>query len=116
MGGDRRIPNIVIEDRARRSAYYIPAERIEDFRAGAHVWSKVNGRTVTFNIPSENPIDELPPYMQTPESNPSILIRHPAGKAAYFLTYDQLQAFIVEASVDSNTANALRFAIPRSAN
>lgn len=107
----RRPPNILIEDAARNSAYYIPAEEMDAFKAGARTWVQVSANTVAFNIPSDE-TDSVPPYTQNLDANPSVLIRFSAGKAAYFLTNDQLQNFKIPPGTPSGD-EVVRFVIPR---
>src|SRR5688572_17217267 len=80
------LPEVLIQDPARQCAYDIKAEQLQRFEAGPEVWSKVDDSTVTFVIPNNELIDEVPPFLRAPELNPSVLIRYPRGQAAYFLT------------------------------
>jgi len=107
------LPTVLIHDPARQSAYYIPAEKLESFRATADTWAKLNDTTVTLVIPDGELVDEVPSFLRVPELQPSVLIRYSRGQSAYFLGFDDLQRFAVEEPPSLDPDVAISFAIPR---
>jgi len=106
------LPNVLIQDPARQCAYYIDAVQLQAFQATVETWSKLDDKTVTFIIPGDDLIDEVPPFLRTPELNPTILIRYPRGKASYFLTFEDLQAFKIPQPEQSLDPQCISFIIP----
>ena len=108
-----RLPNVLVQDPARQCAYYIKADQLQAFKATAQTWTQVNDSTVTFVIPGDELVDEVPPFLRVPELSPSVLIRYSAGKAAYFLTFEDLQAFKIPQPQESFDPDSISFIVPR---
>lgn len=108
------LPNVLVQDPVRECAYHLTAEQLGPFTATAERFFKMDDSTVTFVIPGGNElIDDVPPYLRNPELNPSILIRHPAGEKAYFLTFEELQVFKVPQPTEASAAGWVSFIIPK---
>ena len=107
------LPNVLIQDPARRCAYYIKADQLEAFRATTATWSSLDDRTVQFVIPGDDLVDEVPPFLRAPDVEPSVLIRYARGKAAYFLRFEDLQAFRIAQPTRSFDPDCISFIIPR---
>lgn len=108
------LPNILIQDPARYSAYYIHADELVEFQATPDTWAQLDDTTVTFAIPDGDVIDEVPSFLRAPELEPSVLIRHARGKRAYFLTFEDLQKFRVDQPTETlDVKDSISFIIPR---
>lgn len=108
------LPNVLIQDPARGTAYYIRAEELAEFQATPETWARLDDTTVTFAIPDGDVIDEVPSFLRAPELDPSVLIRYARGKSAYFLTFEDLQKFTVEQPTGSlDVTDSISFVVPR---
>ena len=107
------VPNVLVQDPARGCAYRIAAERLPSHEVTPETWARVDDSTVTFVIPNGDLVDEVPAYLRNPELRPTVLIRFGQGQAAFFLSFEDLQAYRIpqpEVSVDDNQ---ISFIIPR---
>ena len=107
------LPDILIQDPVRECAYLLPASVMDVHRASKNTWEQVEYGTVTFVIPDENFIEEVPPFNSCPDENPSVLIQYPHGEASYFLTFDQLQHYKTDKPVEHGEYG-ISFVIPLS--
>lgn len=107
-----RLPDVLVQDAARQCAYLIPAAEMEQYRAGPDVWARLDDSTVTFVIPDGESIDEIPSFLRNPELDPSVLIRYSRGKAAYFLTFDQLNRYHTSQPTTPDSGR-ISFILPR---
>lgn len=107
------LPNVLIQDPARETAYYIRAEDLTEFQSTPETWARLDDTTVTFAIPDGDIIDEVPSFLRAPELEPSVLIRYSRGKSAYFLTFEDLQKFSVEQPESLDVADSISFVVPR---
>ncbi|MGH3938741.1 MAG: hypothetical protein ACRDTG_08900 [Pseudonocardiaceae bacterium] len=108
------LPNVLIQDPARKRAYFIKAEELTGFRTTPATWARLNDATVSFVIPDGEVIDEVPSFLRTPEAEPSVLIRYSHSRSSYFLTFEDLQRFAVTQPTESlDTADSISFIIPR---
>ncbi|MBV9141504.1 MAG: hypothetical protein JO115_11400 [Pseudonocardiales bacterium] len=72
----------------------------------------IDGGTVTFVIPGGDAVEEMPPFRQQADLDPSVLIQHQAAGKAYHLTFDQLQTYRTAESVAGRYG--ISFVIPHS--
>lgn len=107
------LPNVLVQDPARQCAYYLLAGDLSQFEATIDTWARLDDSTVTFVVPDDDVIDEVPPSLRTPELLPSVLIRYNRRKKAYFLTFEDLQRFRIEQPTESFDPRSISFIIPR---
>lgn len=108
------LPNILIQDPARGTAYFVKAEELAEFRTTPATWARLNDTTVSFVIPDGEVIDEVPSFLRVPEVEPSVLIRYSRSQSSYFLTFEDLQRFAVTQPTDSlHTSDSISFIVPR---
>jgi hypothetical protein len=105
------LPDILIQDPERECAYFLLASQLETHRTSKEIWERVGFGTVTFVIPDENFIEEVPPFNSCPDENPSVLIQYPHGETAYFLDFEQLQSYKVTQPLES-VEYGISFVIP----
>lgn len=67
---------------------------------------------MTFVIPGGDAVEEMPPFRQQADLDPSVLIQHQAAGKAYHLTFDQLQTYRTAESVAGRYG--ISFVIPHS--
>ncbi len=107
------LPNVLVQDPVRHCAYYMQAADLAGFVANPDTWAQLDDTTVTFTIPDGEIIDEVPPALRTPELQPSVLIRYSRGKAAFFLTFEDLQQFRVDQPTEAFDPGSISFIVPR---
>jgi len=107
------VPNVLIQDPARRCAYYIEASELQKHEVTAETWAKLDDSTVTFVIPNGDLMDEIPSYLRNPELNPSVLIRFGQGQSAFYLGFEELQAYQIAQPEASFDDEQISFIIPR---
>lgn len=108
------IPDVLIQDPARGCAYHIPRDRLESFTAGPDIWAKVGPGTVTFAIPSGDVLEDVPPFMQNADIEPSVLIQFPKQQKSFFLEYAELVSFkIPQPDRYPDGFEGISFVIPR---
>ena len=107
------LPNVLIQDPARNCAYNIQSSDLEKHEVTVETWSKVNDGTVTFLIPNGELIDEVPASLRNPELQPSVLIRFGQGRSAFFLTFEELQAYKQPQLEVAASEDQISFIIPR---
>jgi len=88
-----QLPDVLVQDPARDCCYLIPAAELARFETGPETWAGVDGGTVTFVIPGGDTIEEMPPFRQVADLEPSVLIQHRAGEKSYHLDFTALQAY-----------------------
>ncbi|WP_026730845.1 hypothetical protein [Fischerella sp. PCC 9605] len=106
-----QLPDVLIQDPIRKRAYLLPAEQMDAYKVGSETWSQLDTTVVTFSIPGAEQMVEVPSYNSVPNQEPSVLIQYPDGKASYFLTYEQLQQFIIEQPTEKE-GYGISFVIP----
>ena len=109
-----QLPDVLIQDPANACAYLISADDLEAYKATPETWDHMGPDTVTFVIPDSDFVEELPPFVQTSDANPAVLIQYPRGNRAYLLTFDQLQAYrIPQPKTHDDAKYGISFIIPR---
>lgn len=107
------VPNVLIQDPGRGCAYYVKAEDLYRHEVTPETWAKLDDSTVTFVIPNGDLVDEIPAYLRNPELNPSALIRFGQGEVAFFLSFDDLQAYKIAQPEGSLDDDQISFIIPQ---
>lgn len=107
------LPSVLIHDPARETAYYLPADTIQDFQVTPETWARLDDTTVTFVIPDGELVDEVPSFLRAPELKPSVLVRYSRGRSAYFLSFEDLQRHAVQEPPALDVATSISFVIPR---
>lgn len=90
------LPDVLVQDPVRKRNYFLPKERLASFAVQPDGLDKIGIGTVTFLIPNGEPLLTVPPFNVSPDAAPSVLIQHAAGKKSYYLTFDQLQEFVID--------------------
>ena len=108
------LPNVLIQDPMRGCAYAISAEEMEKYRTSADTWSRLNEATVSFTIPDDDAVDEVPPFLRDHGLTPSVLLRYPHGEASYFISFEALQAYRIDQPTQPADGNNISFIMPRS--
>lgn len=90
------LPDVLIQDAVRACAYMIPAGELAKYETTTETWTKVDESTVTFVIPDDALVEEVPPFLREPASEPSVLVQYRRRRTAYFLTFEQLSAHRVD--------------------
>jgi len=106
-----QLPDVLIQDPIRKRAYLLPADQMDAYQVGPETWSQLEPSVVTFTLPGVEEVVEVPSYNSAPSQEPSVLIQYPDGKASYFLTYEQLQQFIIE-QPNEKKGYGISFVIP----
>ncbi|MGH3874321.1 MAG: hypothetical protein ACRDSR_22950 [Pseudonocardiaceae bacterium] len=107
------LPDVLIQDPARKTAYFVTAEELAEFRTTPATWVRLNDATVSFAIPDGEVIDEVPSFLRTPGTEPSVLIRYSRSQSSYFLTFEDLQRFAVTRPTESlDTTDSISFIVP----
>jgi hypothetical protein len=106
------VPNVLIQDPARGCAYYIKADELHKHEVTPETWSRLDDSTVTFVIPNGDLVDEIPAYLRNPELDPSVLIRFGQGQTAFFMSFDELQAYKIPQPESSLDDDQISFIIP----
>lgn len=89
------LPDVLVQDPVRQCCYLIPADSLTRFRVRPADFLRLGSEAVTFVIPDDEFIEQVPPFLKSQDALPSVLVQHPAGSASYFLTYEELQLFKV---------------------
>ena len=108
-----QVPSVLIQDPARECAYYVGSTELQKHEVTPETWAKLNDSTVTFVIPNGDLVDEIPAYLRNPELNPTVLIRFGQGKSAFFLSFEDLQAYKISQPESSFDPEQISFVIPR---
>ena len=106
------LPIVMIQDPQRQCIFFIPAEELKKFKATTETWTKLNSGTVTFVIPNGELFEEVPPFINPGETEPSVLIQYRKDQTDYFLIYDQLEAYKVKLDHHFKEDNLISFIIP----
>lgn len=104
------LPDVLIQDPVRHCSYLIPAVAMQSYRVQPEDYLKMGSESVTFVIPDDDLVEEVPPFLRNSEAVPSVLIQHPAGATSYFLTFEQLQLF--KCSEDTIPPYGIAFVMP----
>jgi hypothetical protein len=107
------LPDVLIQDPVRHTAYLVPAPELARHEVTPEVWPMIDGGTVTFVIPGGEAVEEMPPFRQSPDLEPSVLIQHQAAARAYYLTFDELQNYRCEEPT-AGKGYGISFVIPNS--
>ena len=107
------LPNVLLQDPARGCSYFVDASELKKYEASIDTWAKVDDSTVTFVIPDNELIDEVPPFLRNPELHPSVLIRYAKKQTSYFLSFDDLQKFKAPLPQVTGDGAWVSFIIPR---
>ncbi len=105
--------DVFIQDPVRECAYYVSCTNLSRFRADSNTWPQIDAGTVTFVIPGADLVHETPPFRQSGDVLPSVLIQDPINNVSYFLSFNDLQEFRVDHPVDP-TSFDVSFRIPQS--
>ncbi|MFY5897624.1 hypothetical protein [Acinetobacter pittii] len=70
----------------------------------------IDDNVVTFVIPDDELVDEIPPFLKSDKGVPSILIQHPVGSASYLLSNQELSKY--EVSQEVMPSYGLAFVMP----
>jgi hypothetical protein len=108
------LPDILIQDPVHECAYHIPSDSLRKYRTGPDVWERLTPETVTFVVPGESDIEEIPPFSASPDNQPSVLIQFPADESSYLLSWTELQEFqIAQPTEYWDGFDGLSFVLPR---
>lgn len=105
-------PDILIQDPLNDCAYLIPAEKLTGHAVSEGTWTTITADTVTFVIPDADIVEMAPPVNRSPDQRPDVLIQHPAAEAAYFLTFSDLQKYLVDVQGPGTIQYGISFSIP----
>lgn len=106
------LPNIIIQDSIKNCAYILPSNTMDTYKVTVDTWSKIGSDTVTFVIPGEDYIEEIPPFSQVNTDRPSVLIQFPSNDTAFFLSFDDLEKY--ETNIPENQPEqSISFILPR---
>lgn len=94
------LPSVLIQDPRSEKAYVIGAEQLARFEMTTEKLVYVDEGIVTFSIPADDFVETTPPFNATGSEKPGVMIQHEAAEKSYFLTYHDLQEFVVEQPSD----------------
>lgn len=106
------LPDVLIQNPARSCAYLIPAAELSEYRTTPETLSQLTPSTITFVIPDESFVEEVPPFRRQPNAELSVLIQDPRRNAAYILTQEQLERYRCEQPKEGSLDYGISFAIP----
>jgi len=86
-------PTVLIQDAINGCYYLIPKDKIENHEVAPQSCSDLGAETVTFVIPDDDLFEVVPPFIQDPEDNSSVLIQHPSRSICYLLSQRDLQKY-----------------------
>lgn len=104
-----KLPDVLIQDAKELTAYYIKASQLQKFSTKGSDLGALSQNTVTFLIPDENYIGEVP--IAFAHENPSVLIQFPKGKTSFFVENHKLAEFEVPL-LNEIPDNCLCFILP----
>lgn len=108
-----QLPDVLVQDPASDCCYLITAAELARFGTDPDTWAGIDGGTVTLVIPGGDAIEDIPPFRQVADLEPSVLIQHRAGKRSYYLDFAALQAYRISGP-GAELAYGISFVIPRS--
>jgi len=105
-------PNLLIQDPLRNCSYLIPSEELQIRTTTAKTLQDVSNSTITFVIPDENFIEEIPFSQSTSIESPKILIQNPRIEESYLFEFDELVKFKTENKMNYGEGYDISFIIP----
>ncbi len=106
-----QLPSVLVQDPKAERAYLIDASAFPEFEMSTERLVSVDQGVVTFSIPDDEFVEVTPPFNASGTERPAIIVQHLAANKAYFLTYEQLQAFQVDQPSDYG-GYGISFVIP----
>lgn len=108
-----QLPDILIQDPLHECAYLLPASDMNAYQTGPETWTQLDTGTVTFVIPDKDFVEEVPPFNQSLDQTPQVLIQYPQGHVSYYLTFEQLQRYRTEQPTQKGVGYGISFILPR---
>src|ERR1043165_7401204 len=106
------LPDVVIHDPSRQNTFIIPAAELVKYEYTGNKGEGLDSGTVTFVIPTEDYVEELPPFIDPSVNSPSVLIQYRKDDKAFFLSYDQLLHYAADMQTAMNNTASISFIIP----
>lgn len=106
------LPDVLIQHPRIDRSYLIPASALRQHQSGPDDLLRIGPDTVTFVIPDEEFIEEVPPFLRIPTDSPSVLIQYPTGRQAFYLTSAQLATYTVDQPRERGVGYGISFIIP----
>lgn len=107
------LPNILIQDPVEEIAFLLTADQLGRFETNAGTWSQMGLNTVTFTIPEEGLVEEVPPFARASSDRPDVLIQWKTAEKSYFLPYSKLSEFATPLGRSKGQGYDVSFALPR---
>jgi len=107
------MPDVLIQDPIRHRWFLVPGSKFESFRTSPNTWQDLGPNTVTFVIPDDEVVGEIPPFVQATDALPDVLVHWPRGNKSYLISYKDLQGFEVAAGAEKDVSYGISFLIPR---
>ncbi|MGK9353688.1 hypothetical protein ACSS1H_12195 [Acinetobacter baumannii] len=104
------LPDILIQDPSKSISYLITAEKMVQYKLKPTELALIDDNVVTFVIPDDELVDEIPPFLKSDKGVPSVLIQHPVGSASYLLSNQELSKY--EVSQEVIPSYGLAFVMP----
>lgn len=90
-----RTPVVLIQDVLNQRSYLLDGSDLEKHLLTKEMLSEIGNETVTYVIPEETSfMDFMPPFMQVPSANPSVIIQHHSQEKSYFISSQDLIKYL----------------------
>lgn len=104
-----KLPDVLIQDSKTLKAYLVPASKLKTYSTDSKKIGSLPQNTVTFLIPDEDYIGEIP--IAFAYEKPSVLIQFPKEKSSYYLSNNDMKKYEVSLP-DKLPEDCLSFVIP----
>lgn len=107
-------PNLLIQDPLRKCSYLIPSEELKKRIVSPETLHDISNSTITFVIPDDSFIEEIPNSHSAPTNSLKILIQNPSEHESYLLESDDLDKFKTDKKMNYGEGYDISFIIPNS--
>ena len=107
------LPDVLIQDPYNDRAFMLRASDLGKYTNTAHSWSSIGPNTVTFVIPDEDGLEEIPPFSQSATESPDVLIQWPKGRMSFHIEYRELENYEIPLEDSKAAGYGISFVIPR---